>query len=213
MQLSWWVLPLFPIPPRLHTPQWTLSALALALWSPQCHETALYYARLLEFCTNICDYTSGITVVLLEWQCPLVAILKLEQHRPISTLVSSYLSSHVRLNPLASLAEALKALRPGAPTEALKPPTFDWQTTISSTDQWKAGTAFKEWRKSLMMVPGLSTCLTSLAPLANRNMSSGNLRVPPKLTVKIRRKVLLHSLNTSPPQWITLCPNVAGSIY
>ena len=29
-------------------------------------------------------------------------------------------------NPLAALSEAL---RPGAPAEALKPPTFDWQTT------------------------------------------------------------------------------------
>ena len=54
-----------------------------------------------------------------------------------------------------------------------------------------------------MMVPGLSTCLTSLAPLANRSMSSGHLRVPLKLIAKIRRKVLLHSSNTSPPQWIT----------
>ena len=37
-------------------------------------------------------------------------------------------------NPLAALAEALKALRPGAPTEALKPPTFDWQTTEQYED-------------------------------------------------------------------------------
>ena len=37
-------------------------------------------------------------------------------------------------NPLATLAEALKALRPGALTEALKPPTFDWQTTEQYED-------------------------------------------------------------------------------
>ena len=37
-------------------------------------------------------------------------------------------------NPLAALAEALKALRPGALTEALKPPTFDWQTTEQYED-------------------------------------------------------------------------------
>ena len=37
-------------------------------------------------------------------------------------------------DPLATLAEALKALRPGAPTEALKPPTFDWQTTKQYED-------------------------------------------------------------------------------
>ena len=34
-------------------------------------------------------------------------------------------------NPLAALAEAL---RPSAPTEALKPPTFDWQTTKQYED-------------------------------------------------------------------------------
>ena len=34
-------------------------------------------------------------------------------------------------NPLATLAEAL---RPGAPIEALKPPTFDWQTTKQYED-------------------------------------------------------------------------------
>ena len=32
-------------------------------------------------------------------------------------------------DPLAAIAEALKVLRAGAPTKALKPPTFDWQTT------------------------------------------------------------------------------------
>ena len=37
-------------------------------------------------------------------------------------------------NPLATLAEALKALRPSAPSEALKPPTFDWQTTEQYKD-------------------------------------------------------------------------------
>ena len=37
-------------------------------------------------------------------------------------------------NPLATLAEALKALRPGAPTKALKPPTFHWQTTKQHKD-------------------------------------------------------------------------------
>ena len=37
-------------------------------------------------------------------------------------------------DPLAALAEALKALRPSAPTEALKPPTFDWQTTEQYED-------------------------------------------------------------------------------
>ena len=31
-------------------------------------------------------------------------------------------------------AEALKALRPSAPTEALKPPTFNWQTTEQFED-------------------------------------------------------------------------------
>ena len=36
-------------------------------------------------------------------------------------------------DPLAPLPEALKALRPSAPTEALKTPTFNWQTT----DQYK----------------------------------------------------------------------------
>ena len=36
--------------------------------------------------------------------------------------------------PIATLAEALKALRPGAPTEVLKPPTFDWQTTQQCKD-------------------------------------------------------------------------------
>ena len=40
-----------------------------------------------------CDCMSGIIVVLLEWQCPLVAILKLEQYKLTSTLVSSYLKS------------------------------------------------------------------------------------------------------------------------
>ena len=30
--------------------------------------------------------------------------------------------------PLTALAEVLKVLRPSAPTEALTPPTFDWQT-------------------------------------------------------------------------------------
>ena len=37
-------------------------------------------------------------------------------------------------NPLAALAEALKALRPSALTEALKPPTFVWQTTKQYED-------------------------------------------------------------------------------
>ena len=37
-------------------------------------------------------------------------------------------------DPLAAIAEALKALRPGAPTEALKPPTFDWQMTEQFED-------------------------------------------------------------------------------
>ena len=37
-------------------------------------------------------------------------------------------------NPLATLAEALKALRPGALTEALKPPMFDWQMTEQYED-------------------------------------------------------------------------------
>ena len=37
-------------------------------------------------------------------------------------------------NPLAALAEALKAFRPSALTEALKPPTFDWQTTKQYED-------------------------------------------------------------------------------
>ena len=37
-------------------------------------------------------------------------------------------------DPLAALAEALKALRPGALTEALKPPTFDWQTAEQYED-------------------------------------------------------------------------------
>ena len=49
-------------------------------------------------------------------------------------MVSYYLNSHVRTQPLAALAEALKALRPGASTEALKPPTFDWQTTEQYED-------------------------------------------------------------------------------
>ena len=35
---------------------------------------------------------------------------------------------------LAAIAKALKALRPGAPTEALKLPTFDWQTTEQFKD-------------------------------------------------------------------------------
>ena len=39
-----------------------------------------------------------------------------------------------RPDPLATLAEALKALRPSALTEALKPPTFDWQTTEQYED-------------------------------------------------------------------------------
>ena len=37
-------------------------------------------------------------------------------------------------NLLVAIAEALKALRPCAPTEALKPPTFDWQTTEQFED-------------------------------------------------------------------------------
>ena len=37
-------------------------------------------------------------------------------------------------NPLVALAEALKALQPSAPTKALKPPTFDWQTTEQFAD-------------------------------------------------------------------------------
>ena len=37
-------------------------------------------------------------------------------------------------DPRATLAEALEALRPGAPTEALKPPTFNWQTTEQYED-------------------------------------------------------------------------------
>ena len=37
-------------------------------------------------------------------------------------------------NPLPALADALKALRPGTPTEALKPPTFDGQTTEQYDD-------------------------------------------------------------------------------
>ena len=36
--------------------------------------------------------------------------------------------------PLASLAEALKAPRPCALTEALKPPTFDWKTAEQYED-------------------------------------------------------------------------------
>ena len=37
-------------------------------------------------------------------------------------------------DPLATLAEALKALRPGAPTKAMEPPTFDWQMTKQYED-------------------------------------------------------------------------------
>ena len=37
-------------------------------------------------------------------------------------------------DPLTTLAEALKAFRPSALTEALKPPTFDWQTTEQYED-------------------------------------------------------------------------------
>ena len=37
-------------------------------------------------------------------------------------------------DPLAALTQALKALRPSVPTEALKPPTFDWQMTKQYND-------------------------------------------------------------------------------
>ena len=37
-------------------------------------------------------------------------------------------------DPIAALADTLKALRPSAPTEAMKPPTFDWQTTKQYED-------------------------------------------------------------------------------
>ena len=206
MQLSWWVLPLFLIPPGLHHTSLNTFCLALAPWSPQCHKTTLNYVRLLEHYTNICDYTGDITVVLPEWQCPLVAILKLEQYRPISILVSSYLSSHVRTWPTCCPSWDPQGPHAWCPDWSVETSYIwladNWEA-ISSADWWKAGITFKEWRKSLMMVPDLSTCLTSLAPLANGNISNGNLRVLLKLSTKIRRKALLHSSNTSPPQWIT----------
>ena len=47
--------------------------------------------------------------------------------------------------PLAAIAKALKALRPGAPTEALKPPTFDWQTTDQFEDFCLFCRSLKSW--------------------------------------------------------------------
>ena len=110
-------------------------------------------------------------------------------------------------DPLATLAKALKALRPGAPTDALKPPMFNWQTTKQYEDFHLFCRSLESWyclqgmKEEPTIQPGFSTCLTSMPPLANGNTSNRNLQVPPELTVKIRRKALLHSSNTSSLQW------------
>ena len=48
-------------------------------------------------------------------------------------------------DPLATLAEALRALRPGALTEVLKPLTFDWQTTKQYEDFCLLSRSMESW--------------------------------------------------------------------
>ena len=101
MQLSWWVLPLLFIPPRLphtHT-NGTLFCLALAPRNPQLHETSPELDQALGTLHTHCDCSNGITGSTIGVATPsLVAILKLEQHK---TQAHWYLliPSHVRTLP------------------------------------------------------------------------------------------------------------------
>ena len=217
MQLSWWVLPLFFIPPRLSTPQWTLSTLALAPWSPQCHKTALTMPDYWNIAQTLWPYrwhhcgAIGVTM-------PQVAILKLEQYRPISILVSSYLSSHVRTRPTCHPSWVPQGPQAWCPNWSVETSHIwladNWAVWgfLSLLQTMEAGNAFKEWRKSPMMVPGLSTWLTSLAATGNGNMSSGNPRVPLKLTCKNKKKsaaAFLEYLSSTMDHPMSQC---AGSI-
>ena len=121
-------------------------------------------------------------------------------------------------DPLATLTEALKALRPSTPTDALKPPMFDWKMTEQYEDFCLFCKSVESWYhlQGMKEEPDNGTrleyLLNFLGTTGHGNMSNGNLQVPPKKTTRIRRKALLNSSNTSLPQWITLCLNGAGSI-
>ena len=166
--------------------------------------------------------------MLLVWWHPLVTILELEQsgppvdyswvdwnylshnilyQSPIGVSVPSCVSNHVRAWP----SDPVPPLKHWNLPHLTRRWLSSMRTFISSANQWRAGIAFKGWRKNLMMVPGLSIYSTSMAPLANRNMSNGNLKVHQSWLQK-GRKVLLNFSNTSLPQWITLCLNGVGSI-
>ena len=121
-------------------------------------------------------------------------------------------------NPLAALAEALKALRPSALTEALIPPTFDWQTTEQYEDFHLFCRLMESWYCLQGMKEEPDDCarleylLNFLGTTGQQKHEQWKPEGATKLTMKIRRKVLLHSWNTPPQQWITPCPNDAGSI-